>query len=46
VEWQKALMVLIARLGSSLCAGLFLRVGPCHFDFEEDRAGAEGSPRE
>jgi hypothetical protein len=39
-----ALECLIARFGRTLCAGLFLRVGPCHFDFEIDqRAGKDAN---
>jgi hypothetical protein len=41
MRWMNDLECLIARLGRSLCAGLFLRVGPCHLDFDIDRRGGK-----
>jgi len=29
----------VERLSQALCAGLFLRIGPCRFEFENDRRG-------
>jgi hypothetical protein len=37
MKWLQDLSLVFARLGRTLGAGLFLRVGPCHFDFEIER---------
>jgi len=46
MSWIKKIVAAFEWIGRTLFAGLFLRVGPCHFDFEVDRAGRGGAALE
>ena len=40
------MMKFLARLGRLLCAGMFIRIGPSHFEFEDPRAAGEKTTSE